>query len=66
MQVIGTCGACGGRVSVPAVWSGMYPPTPQCQSCGRETANRYGPVIPMESAPKRQPFEAIPDWLEGA
>jgi hypothetical protein len=32
-HVIGTCGNCGGCVSVPAIWGGIHPPTSRCQSC---------------------------------
>lgn len=44
---IGQCSLCGGRVTVPTVWHGIYPPVPTCESCGA-TAKASGPVIPME------------------
>ncbi len=47
--VVGKCGACGGIVTVPTVWMGIYPPSPQCGSCHRvadQTANM--PLIPMQ------------------
>ena len=44
----GTCGNCGGRVSVPTIWLGIHPPTPQCESCGAVPKNAHGPVIEME------------------
>lgn len=44
--VIGTCSLCGGPVSAPSQWYGIFPPTPQCAQCGA-TAASNGPVIPM-------------------
>lgn len=44
----GTCGACGGPVTVPAVWMGINPPTPSCKQCGRFAAAAFGPTIPMK------------------
>ena len=48
MVSIGTCGRCGGRVSVPRVWMGTIPPTPTCESCGAIPREAHGPVIPMQ------------------
>jgi hypothetical protein len=47
---IGTCGICGGAVSVPAVWFGIIPPDAHCERCGAVPKNQYGPVLPMEQA----------------
>ncbi len=47
MAIIGTCSLCGGRVTVPDVWMGIYPPTPQCESCHAVAADS-GPVIKMK------------------
>ena len=44
---IGTCSLCGGRVSAPTVWFGIYPPVPECESCGA-TKREHGPVVEME------------------
>lgn len=47
-QTVGRCSICGGRVSVPAVWMGIYPPTPTCDKCGATAKPEDGlPVIPM-------------------
>lgn len=45
-RVVGTCGACGGRVMVPTVWHGVVPPVPRCKSCKSEV--QEGPVLPMK------------------
>jgi hypothetical protein len=49
---IGTCGLCGGRVSVPTIWMGIIPPVPMCEECGAVAKPNYGPTLPME--PPRQ------------
>lgn len=51
MRIIGTCSICGGRVTVPEIWGGIYPPTPTCASCGAEAAS-HGPIIEMRPARK--------------
>ena len=43
---VGTCGLCGGRVTVPGVWQSIIPPVPTCESCGASVAE-HGPVLPM-------------------
>lgn len=56
-RVVGKCGACGGVVTVPNVWMGIYPPVPQCNSCHRvadQTAKM--PIVPMQ--PKKS-FSAV-------
>ncbi len=45
--VIGKCSICGGRVMVPSIWMGIFPPHPTCESCGA-IAQTKGPVIPMQ------------------
>lgn len=45
---VGTCGICGGPVTVPSPWLGVIPPTPVCQRCGAEAAQGHGPVMPMK------------------
>jgi hypothetical protein len=46
-STMGTCSICGGRVSVPAVWWSVIPPTPTCELCGAIPLEAHGPVIPM-------------------
>lgn len=49
VRVVGKCGVCGGRVTVPTIWWGVVPPTPTCESCGAlvdDTA--FLPVLPMK------------------
>jgi hypothetical protein len=47
MATVGTCSICGGRVSVPDIWMGIYPPIPQCDSCHAMQTQPHGPVVPM-------------------
>lgn len=44
---IGICGNCGGRVTVPENWMGMYPPTPKCESCGATPRSSEAERMPM-------------------
>lgn len=52
---VGTCGNCGGRVTVPESWYATIPPTPTCVRCGAAAKMTHGPVLPME-----QPRRAVP------
>lgn len=52
INIIGTCSLCGGPVSVPMVWHGVYPPTPTCTGCGA-IKRGHGPVIDMAPAPQQ-------------
>lgn len=45
---IGTCSNCGGRVTVPQLWSATVPPIPTCQGCGARKRQPHGEVIDME------------------
>jgi len=45
-NIVGTCSICGGAVSAPEVWHGIFPPQQTCQQCGAVAAFN-GPVIPM-------------------
>lgn len=47
VKIIGTCSVCGGRVAVPNIWHGIYPPKPSCIDCDAVAASS-GPVIPMK------------------
>ena len=49
--VVGTCGRCGGPVTIPSVWGGIIPPTPTCGNCGAIPAETHGPVMPMKDGP---------------
>lgn len=33
-KAMGKCSQCGGIVSVPEVWHGIFLPKPTCESCG--------------------------------
>jgi hypothetical protein len=46
-STVGTCGSCGGRVSVPTVWMSVVPPVPMCETCGATARPDHGPVVPM-------------------
>jgi hypothetical protein len=62
-KAVGTCGSCGGCVSVPYVWNGLHPPKPQCLQCGKHPKESFGKIIPMEDStniplpPPRPPLE---------
>lgn len=47
-RTVGTCGRCGGAVTVPMAWLGVYPPTPQCCRCGATPKQSHGPILDME------------------
>lgn len=34
IKIIGKCSLCGGKVTIPDVWWGIYPPDETCSSCG--------------------------------
>jgi hypothetical protein len=57
-RTIGTCGKCGGAVTVPAIWMGIHPPTPQCVVCKAVPKECHGPVIPMRDNKK----DATKQW----
>ena len=44
---LGTCSVCGGPVTVPTAWWGLFPPTPCCENCGAVPEAAHGPIIPM-------------------
>jgi ribosomal protein S27E len=52
-QTVGTCGNCGGRVSVPESWLSTVPPVPACERCGATVAQPHGPVIEMTPPAKK-------------
>lgn len=47
-HTVGTCGNCGGAVTVPMVFHSVIPPTPRCEACGAHPKQGHGPVIEME------------------
>lgn len=55
IQVVGTCGNCGGRVTVPTVWLGIYPPKPKCERCHATQRTYEDNVLPMNPPPPKQP-----------
>lgn len=46
-HVIGTCGNCGGPVSLPVAWYGTQRATPTCENCGAKAKVAHGPTLPM-------------------
>lgn len=54
-RTIGTCGRCGGPVTVPIIWYAVVPPTPTCQTCGAVPRAAYGPVVDMGSPARPVP-----------
>jgi len=57
---IGSCGHCGGAVTIPTLWGGVEPPIPTCKNCGSEAAVN-GPVIPMKTWRGQSPTIFISD-----
>ena len=56
-RVVGICSECGGTVTVPTVWYGIYPPSPTCNSCGATADIKSNlPVIPMKPNKWRTPW----------
>lgn len=55
-KVLGTCSLCGGLVTVPEAWWGIYPPTPTCAACGATMKHPHGLVIEMA---RRNTFEFV-------
>lgn len=49
-QIIGTCGNCGGPVSIRDEISGL---TAACGLCGSTPIQTFGPVLAMNKAPER-------------
>jgi hypothetical protein len=47
---LGRCSICGGRVTVPTVWSASTPPVPTCEICG---------AIEDKGAPGEKPLPII-------
>ena len=67
-QICGTCSLCGGPVVLPIAWWSVVPPQPTCKECGAVAKTDYGPVIPMQPAPKWVPLTEIqinPDGTGG-
>lgn len=58
--ICGTCSICGGQVTVPSVWHGVYPPNPTCRGCGA-IARSSGPVIDMEPNITRTYADIFPE-----
>lgn len=46
-RILGSCGLCGGTVSVPLAFLSLVPPVPACESCG---------AVPRDAAPPRLPM----------
>lgn len=73
IKIVGICGICGGDVTLPSIWHGIYPPKPSCQSCGAIACDPSLPVLPMQPrrerrkpfhAPANEPFEWM-RWVQG-
>lgn len=47
-RVVGKCGLCGGRVTVPDFWLSVVPPVPSCERCGAAVDDTaFLPTLPM-------------------
>ena len=53
-RIVGTCGLCGGPVTVPMLWHGINMPPKTCRDCGAIAKEDYGPVLPMTPKQKWQ------------
>lgn len=48
-RLVGRCGLCCGRVTVPDVWMGTTPPpVPTCESCGAVLFESEHATLPMQ------------------
>lgn len=52
--LVGICGHCRGRVTIPGIWFSVTPAVPTCDSCGRVAATPGLPVLDMELPPEQQ------------
>ena len=64
-RTVGTCGRCGGPVTVPLVFHSISPPTPSCDACGARPKQAHGPVMDMDRRVSRTavPFVAAADHV---
>jgi hypothetical protein len=58
MQVIGTCGLCGGAVQVSVFASTFKGPVVKCMHCGAKPVQPFGPVIKMKKSRAKEPTPA--------
>lgn len=49
--IVGTCGICGGPVTLPRIWGGVNLPPKTCATCGATAKESYGPILPMSPGP---------------
>lgn len=61
MKVLGTCGNCGGMVTVPTVWYGIFPPTPRCGQCGAVPKDTFKTI---EMEPGSSGAAKLPEQLK--
>ncbi len=59
-RTVGTCGNCGGAVTVPTVFMSVVPPVPCCKRCGAVPKQVHGPVVEMEPRRDRVSIEVSP------
>ncbi len=55
-MIRGTCGNCGGPVTVPDMWGDSIPPVPRCNDCGATAKKPFGATIPMNPPPEGPDF----------
>lgn len=53
VKTIGTCGNCGGPITVPMFWGGPTPAPAHCDWCGARPKRVFGPEFEMEPSGKR-------------
>ena len=62
-KIVGTCGNCGGPVTLPTVWWSVIPPVPRCRQCGATPKSSYGKTIPMNPFPKPPSWDESGSWF---
>ena len=53
-RIVGTCGNCGGPVTMPEMWLSLNKSGPRCERCGARACEGFGPPVPMRAPPPRR------------
>ena len=61
-HVVGTCGNCGGAVTVPRAFLSVIAPVPRCERCHATPKRVFGPTLPMNPAPLREDRDWGAPW----
>lgn len=52
-KVIGSCGNCGGDVTIPENWMSTAPAEPTCKSCGAKAKKKLPKIDMVDSKPSK-------------